>query len=128
MLAVALEDAIHSLGLEENAPIEWAFGEVLRLWAQRDNWRSCLILQQLEGNHPNLSIWNDIIRRTRLALEDEAELRTKAFALLSPATIRFNDVVDDFLAEMLAAQYLHTLGHTEIHFVGDDEEIHTDLR
>jgi hypothetical protein len=128
MLAVALEVAIHNLGLEENAQIEWAFGEVLRLWAQRDDWRSCLILQQLEGSHPNLAIWNDIIQRTRLALEDEGELRTKANALLSPATIRFNDVVDDFLAEMLAAQYLHALGHTEIHFVRDDEEIHTDLR
>ena len=125
---MAIEDAIHNLELDANADIEWAFGDILRLWAQRENWRSCLILQQLETNHPNLAIWNDIIRRTRLALADERELRNKASVLLSPATIRFNDVVDDFLAEMLAAQYLHALGHTEIHFVGDDEDIHTDLR
>ncbi|MGA2890192.1 MAG: hypothetical protein ABSE51_19255 [Terracidiphilus sp.] len=125
---MAVEDAIQNLGLETNAHIEWAFGDILRLWAQRGNWRSSLLLQQLEANHPNLAIWSDLIHRTRVALADEAELRSKAHALLSPSSIRFNDVMDDFLAEMLAAQYLHALGHTEIHFVRDDEEIHTDLR
>ena len=125
---MSIEDAIHHLGLEENIHIEWAFGDILRIWAQRDNWRSCLLLQQLESNHQNLAIWNDLIHRSRVALADEAELRIKASALLSPASIRFDDVMDDFLAEMLAAQYLKALGHTEIHFVRDDEEIHTDLR
>jgi len=125
---MAIEDAIHNLGLDANADIEWAFGDILRLWAQRENWRSVLLLQQLEANHPNLAIWNDLIHRTRVALADEVELRTKAQAMLSPPSIRFNDVVDDFLAEMLAAQYLHALGHTEIHFVQDDEDVHTDLR
>jgi hypothetical protein len=128
LTVMSIEDAIHHLGLEGNIHIEWAFGDILRIWAQRDNWRSCLLLQQLESNHQNLAIWNDLIHRSRVALADEAELRIKASALLSPASIRFDDVMDDFLAEMLAAQYLNALGHTEIHFVRDDEEIHTDLR
>jgi len=48
--------------------IEWAFGDILHIWAQRDNWRSCLLLQQLESNHQNLAIWNDLIHRSRVAL------------------------------------------------------------
>ena len=125
---MAIEDAAHSLMSEANAQIEWAFGDLLRLWATREDWRNCMILQHLEANHPNLAIWNDIIRRTRAALADEQELRTKASSLLSPSAIHFNEVMEDFIAEMLGAQYLHFLGHTEIHFVADDDEIHTDLK
>ena len=125
---MAIEDALSRLSSEANVHIEWAFGDVLRLWATRDNWRSCLVLQHLEANHQNLAIWNDITQRTRVALADEAELRTKGTALLSPSTIHFNDVMEDFIAEMLAVQYLYSLGHTEIHFLTDDDEIHTDLK
>jgi hypothetical protein len=48
--------------------------------------------------------------------------------LLSPPSIRFNDVMEDFIAEMLAAQYLQSLGHTEIRFLSEDDPIHTDLQ
>lgn len=125
---MAIEDAVNGLTSEANAPIEWAFGDLLRLWTRRENWRSCMILQHLEANHPNLAIWNDIIQRTRVALADEQELTVKSGTLLSPSTVPFNDVMEDFIAEMLGAQYLHSLGHTEIHFVADDDEIHTDLK
>ena len=56
LTVMSIEDAIHHLGLEKNIHIEWAFGDILRIWAQRDNWRSCLLLQQLESNHQNLAI------------------------------------------------------------------------
>jgi hypothetical protein len=44
-----------------------------------------------------------------LALANDAELQAKARTLLSPPSIRFNDVIEDFIAEMLAAQYLQSL-------------------
>lgn len=119
---------MRQLEAETNAEIAWAFGDVLRLWAARDNWRNCLLLQHLETNHRNLAAWNELIQKTRLALADDADLQAKARTLLSPPSIRFNDVVEDFIAEMLAAQYLQELGHTEIRFLSDDDPIHTDLR
>lgn len=72
--------------------------------------------------------WNELVRKTRLALADEAELRTKAGLLLSPAEIRFNDVMEDFIAEMHAAQYLRSLGHADIHFLSENDAIRTDLQ
>jgi len=123
-----IEDALHQLEADANAEVAWAFGDILRLWATRDNWRTCLLLQHLETNHPNLAGWNELVRRTRLALASDAELQIKARALLAPPPIRFNDVMDDFIAEMLAAQYLQSLGHTEIRFLSEDDEIHTDLK
>jgi hypothetical protein len=47
---------------------------------------------------------------------------------MSPPSIRFNDVMEDFIAEMLAAQYLQSLGHTEIRIVSENDAIHTDLQ
>lgn len=125
---MAIEDALRQLEAGANAEIAWAFGDVLRLWATRENWRDCLLLQHLERNERNLTAWNELVRRTRRALANDAELQTKARALLSPPSIRFNDVMDDFIAEMLAAQYLQVLGHTEIVFLPDDNAIHTDLQ
>jgi hypothetical protein len=63
-----------------------------------------------------------------LALANDAELQAKARTLLSPPSIRFNDVMEDFIAEMLAAQYLQSLVHTEIRFLSEDDPIHTDLQ
>jgi hypothetical protein len=36
--------------------------------------------------------------------------------------------MEDFIAEMLAVQYLQSLGHTEIRFLPEDGPIHTDLQ
>lgn len=70
---MAVEDALHELEAETNAEISWAFGDVLRLWATRDNWRTCLLLQHLETNHRNLTAWNELVRKTRLALANDAD-------------------------------------------------------
>ncbi len=125
---MAIEDALHQLEAEVNNQIAWAFGDILRLWSTRDNWRTCLLLQHLEANHDNLIGWNELVRRTRLALANDTELQAKARTLLSPPSIRFNEVVDDFIAEMLAAQYLQSLGHTEIRYLSEAAAIHTDLQ
>jgi hypothetical protein len=125
---VAIEDALRQLESETNAEIAWAFGDILRLWATRDNWRTCVLLQHLETNQRNLADWNQLVRNTRLALVNDIELQVKARALLSPPSIRFNDVMEDFIAEMLAAQYLQSLGHAEIRFLSEDDPIHTDLQ
>jgi hypothetical protein len=125
---MAIEDALQQLEAEANAEIAWSFGDILRLWSGRGNWRTYLLLQHLETNHPNLAGWNELVRQTRLALANDAELQTKAKILLSPPSIRFDDVMEDFIAEMLAAQYLQSLGHTEIRFLAEDDAIHTDLQ
>ena len=128
LLDMAIESALQQLESEVNSEIAWAFGDVLRLWSGRTNWRTCLLLQNLETNHPNLASWNELIRRTRHALSNDTELQVKAKILLSPGSIRFDDVMEDFIAEMLAAQYLQSHGHSEIRFVSVDEAIHTDLQ
>lgn len=125
---MAVEDALRELDTDRNRETAWAFGEPLRIWATRENWRSCILLQHLETNARNLNTWNDLVRSSRLALADEAEFQEKARALLSPRSIRFNDVMEDLIGEMLAAMYLRSLGHRDIHFLSDDGPIHTDLR
>ena len=125
---MSIEDALENLELEENNEIAWAFGDVLREWARRDNWQACIPLQHLETNDGRVQGWNSLVQTTRQALADATELPAKATQLLLPSKIQFNDVMEDFIAEMHAAQYLHSLGHTDIHFLPDSGAIHTDLQ
>jgi hypothetical protein len=60
-------------------------------------------------------------------LADENELPGKAHTLLRPGSSSFDLSLEDFIAEMLAAQYLSTLGHTDIRFPPDGGVITTDL-
>jgi hypothetical protein len=81
----------------------------------------------LETGAPNLNAWNELFRRTREALADEAELPRKARTVLQPDTPSFDSALDDFIAEMLAAQYLSFLAHNDIRFPSEEEPITTDL-
>jgi hypothetical protein len=92
------------------------------------NWRTSVLLQHLETNNRNLAAWNELIRNSRRALDNEAELPIKARTLLARCSAGFNDVMDDFVAEMLAAQFLKAHAHAEIHFLSEDGPIHTDLQ
>src|SRR5277367_287686 len=122
------DDVLRSLESEENADIAWAFGDILRDWCNLPNWRTSILLQRLETNNRNLAAWNELIRNSRRALDNEAELPIKARTLLARCSAAFNDVMDDFVAEMLAAQFLKAHGHAEIHFLSEDGPIHTDLQ
>ena len=84
--------------------------------AQREDWRDCPILQHLETGARNLEAWNELFRRTRNVLIDEDDLPNKARILLVPQNPNFDAALDDFIAEMLAAQYLRRLGHQDIRF------------
>ena len=125
---MAVEDALHRLQEEHNEQINWAIGNLLSQRAAREDWRQCPLLQHLENGAPNLNSWNELFRRTRGALEDQAELPRKAETLLQPANAAFDALLDDFIAEMLAAQYLAFLGHEHIHFISHEEAITADLK
>jgi hypothetical protein len=124
---LALDDALHALGADENREIESAIGALLRRRASRDDWRECVILQQLESGR-NLASWNQLFRRTCEALEDATTLPQKAAIVLNPENRSFDEALDDFVAELLAVQYLAALGHTAIRFELDAAQRSPDLR
>jgi hypothetical protein len=123
---MALEDALNALGAETNREIDSAIGALLRQRASRDDWRECVILQQLESDR-NLAGWNDLFRRTREALEDATTLPRKAAMVLNPDNRSFDEALDDFVAELLAVLYLAALGHTAIQFVLEAEQRSPDI-
>lgn len=122
-----LENAMRSLADTRNQQINWAIGDLLRQRAARNDWLQCPLLQHLEVGAANLEAWNELFRRTRETLADQDSLRTKAQVLLRPDNANFDHVLDDFIAEMLAAQYLSSLGHSEIRFLSEEEPITADL-
>ena len=124
---MALDDAMRSLGDAANRQINWAIGDLLRRRGARQDWRQCPILQHLEAAAPNLNAWNELFRRTREALADEGTLPKKALVLLHPDNPTFDLALDDFIAEMLGAQYLSALGHENIRFFSEKEPITADL-
>lgn len=124
---MGLDEALRRLDDAANQHILWVMGDILRQRAQRDDWRESVILQQLEAGAPNLIAWNELFRRTRLALAHEDELPRRARTMLRPDNPSFDQALDDFIAEMLAAQYLSFLGHGNIHFHSEDDPITTDL-
>jgi hypothetical protein len=124
---MSLEDAMRALNDPANQAINWALGNVLRARAARADWQQCLILRHLEMGAGNLNAWNELFRRTGEALADESALPRKAQMLLQPAGGSFDTVLDDFIAEMLAAQYLFLLQHGNIRFPVEQDDITTDL-
>lgn len=125
---MALETALHALGEPANEHINWAIGDLLRERAIRDDWRECPLLRQLETDaRLGLSAWNALFRRTREALTDDADLPRKARILLSPACRSFDQSLEDFIAEMMAAIYLSHLGHGAVRFLSEEDSITTDL-
>jgi hypothetical protein len=118
---------MRSLNGASNHQISWALGDLLRQRIVREDWRQCSILQHLEAGAANLSSWNELFRRTREAWADAATLPTKARAMLRPDSPSFDSARDDFIAEMLAAQYLSALSHENIRFPSEEEQITCDL-
>jgi hypothetical protein len=124
---LALDDAMRSLDDASNQQINWAVGNLLRRRALRDDWRQSAILQHLETRAQNLNAWNELFRRTREALANDDELPRRAQAILKPDKASFDAALDDFIAEMLAAEYLSLLGHQNIRFPSEEDPITTDL-
>jgi hypothetical protein len=123
---VSLQDALNALSIVENQEIDRAVGNLLRARAVRDDWRQCSILQQLETGR-NINVWNELFRRTRQALANEADLPRKAQTLLRPNNSAFDVALEDFIAEMMAVLYLSHLGHADIRFLAQDDPITADL-
>jgi hypothetical protein len=119
-------DALRALLEPENQQINWAIGDLLRERAGRPDWRRCPILQHLETN-TRLELWNELFHRTREALANEADLPAKAQELLQPSKPTFDQNLDDFIAEMVAVQYLSFWGHTGIRFLTQRDRVKTDL-
>jgi hypothetical protein len=124
---VARDDALRALGADENGEIESAIGTLLRRRAGRNDWRECVILQQLESGR-NLAGWNQLFRSTCEALEDATTLPRKAALVLNPESRSFDEALDDFVAELLAVLYLAALRHTAIRFELEPTQCSPDLR
>jgi hypothetical protein len=124
---MALEDALRSLNDEPNGQLNWAIGDLLRQRAEREDWRSCAVLRQLETGDAPTAGWNELLRGTRAALVDETMLSEKARTLLQPQSKSFDLALDDFIAEMLAVHYLALLGHVGIRFPSEQYPIMTDI-
>lgn len=120
------EDAIRALDDPANEQISWALGDLLRLRAARADWLQCRLLQQLETAQ-HLDAWRGLIGDTRRSLATEGDLPQKARLLLRPESTSFDQSLDDFVAEMVAAIYLSHLGHTGIRFPSEQDEITTDI-
>lgn len=125
---MARDEVLNALDEAANEQINWAIGDLLRERVLRDDWRQCPLLRQLETTAIlNLRGWNTLFRRTREILADPTELPRKAQTLLRPHSPLFDQNLDDFIAEMMAAMYLSRLGHTAIHFPPELSAITTDL-
>jgi hypothetical protein len=123
---MSLADALNTLGAESNREIDIAVGALLRRRAIRDDWRDCVILQQLESGR-NLEGWNNLFGRSRQALVDPTNLPQKAAIILNPEDRSFDDILDDFVAELLAVLYLASRGHAQIRFVLETDRRSPDL-
>jgi hypothetical protein len=104
---MAKDDVLKALDQPENEPIKTTLGPLLRQKLDQDGWEKIVLLQQLNQSNPNLAGWNVLFSRARLALADSNDLATKGGQLLQNVNNdRFNDFLDDFIAEMLAIVYL----------------------
>src|SRR5271166_5613841 len=122
------EDALKALEQAENEPINWAIGPLLRQRLEQDGWEEIIILQHLASASPRQKAWNDLFDRARQALANPDDLPMKGSLLLSKVrTTIFNDVLDDFIAELLAVLYLAAMGHSSIGFLPEGSDITIDI-
>lgn len=125
---MAKESVINALDQPENAAIESTIGPVLRQLLDKEGWKEIILLQHLDQASSRLEGWNGLFSRARKALADPNDLAAKGAQLLGNVSIsRFNDALDDFVAEMLAVIYLAESGHTAIQFVPDGGPVTVDL-
>ncbi len=121
-------DVLKSLEQAENEPINWAIGPLLRQRLERDGWEEIIILQHLASASPRQKAWNDLFDRTRKALANPDDLPMKGSLLLSKVrTPIFNDVLDDFIAEILTVLYLAAMGHNSIRLLPEGSDITVDI-
>lgn len=122
------EDVLKALEQAGNEPINWAIGPLLRQRLEQDGWEEIIILQHLAVASPRQKAWNDLFGRARTALTNPDDLPMKGLLLLSKVRITiFNDILDDFVAEVLAILYLAAMGHNSIHFLPEESEITVDI-
>jgi hypothetical protein len=125
---MAKDDVVKALNRPQNSVIESTIGPVLRQLLEKEGWEEIILLQHLDQASPRLEAWNGLFSRARKALADPNDLATKGAQLLGNVSIsRFNDTLDDFVAEMLAAIYLAESGHTSIRFLPDADYVTVDL-
>lgn len=120
--------AIKALEQPENEAIEFVIGSLLRQHIDKDGWEQITLLQHLAQSSPRLEHWNGLFSRARKTLADPNDLAIKGAQLLEGVnTSRFNDALDDFIAEMLALIYLAESGHTAIRFPPNGGSVTVDL-
>jgi hypothetical protein len=125
---MAKESVIKALDRPGNAAIESTVGPLLRQLLDKEGWREIILLQHLDQASLRLEGWNGLFSRARKALADPNDLAAKGAQLLGNVGIsRFNDALDDFVAEMLAVIYLAESGHTAIRFIPDGAPVTVDL-
>lgn len=122
------DEVVAALDNPANQDIDAILGAALRPRLDQDGWTDIVILQHLDQASPRLKAWNDLFARARAALTDPQPLVEKVHQSLSGVTVsRFNDALDDLIAEMLAAIYLAESGHTAISFVPEGNTVTTDI-
>jgi hypothetical protein len=127
-LTMAKDDVIEALEQAENGPVELTIGPVLRERLDLEGWEEIILLQHLDQSSPRLEGWNGLFSRARQSLADPTDLAAKGSQLLGNISCsRFNDVLDDFVAEMLAVIYLAESGHTEIRLPPDGGPVTIDV-
>jgi hypothetical protein len=126
---MAKDDVLKALDQPENEPIETTLGPLLRQKLDQHGWEKIVLLQHLNQSSPNLAGWNGLFSRARLALADPNDLAAKGGQLLQNVNNdRFNDILDDFIAEMLGIVYLAESGHATIRFLSENGPITVDIQ
>jgi hypothetical protein len=127
-LAMKREDVLIVLDQPDNEPINWAIGPLLGQQLEQEGWEAIIILQHLVSASPRLKSWNKLFDRVRHALANPGDLPIKGALLLTNVkTASFNDVLDDFVAELLGVLYLAAQGHNSIRFLPEGGDVTVDL-
>lgn len=122
------DEVLAALEDPNNDAIEVLLGAVLRPRLDQEGWEDIIILQHLDQGGPNLTAWNDLFTRVLAALADPTILVEKAKQSLNGVAVsRFNDALDDLVAELLAAIYLAESGHKGISFVSEGGPVTADI-
>lgn len=121
-------DVLRAFDQPENEAIAWAIGPLLRQKLDQEGWEAIIILQHLALASPRLQAWNGLFDRARKALASPDDLPTKAALLLANVkTAKFDETLDDLIAELLGVLYLAAQGHESIRFLPDGGDITVDL-
>lgn len=122
------EDVLEALEQDRNEAINWAIGPLLRQRLEQEGWEGIIILQHLGSERDRLKAWNDLFERARRALSNPDDLVMKASLLLANVkNAKFDDALDDLIAELLAVLYLAAMGHQSIRFLPEGDDITVDL-